>query len=343
MRRLLMHAAVFAGCLAAAGPSLAQHSFADFPRLADLDRTPLANAEGDRLDVIRHARPGRHPAVIIVPGSLCAPLFAAIGKKPDAQAFATVPMLSDRERETLDAHVVYLERRNIVSLDTMASASEFSIEEIFKLSPCSDRNGGLTLEQRVADVRVQLQWLKQQDWVASLHLVGVSEGSDVVAGVAALDASLADSLMLIGGAGPSQFADFAAFARSRGDIGGVRDAFADLDRFLSSTAPAQYKGYASKRWQSFAVENSALDSLSKSAMPLFIAHGDQDESVPVSSADLVAIELMRKQPQRAVFYWSVVGGDHMLETPKTRRLSEILLHYVAWARNEPSGRTFRAD
>lgn len=343
MRRPMMRAVVFASLLLAAVPAFAQRAFAEFPRLAGLARTTLANADGDRLDVIRYANARRRPAVVIVPGSLCAPLFAAIGHGPDAQAFATVPMLSDAEREALDAHVVYLERRNIVSLGTMASAAEFSIEQIFKLSPCSDRNGGLTLEQRVADVRVQLEWLRRQEWVASVHLVGVSEGGDVVAGVAASDAALADSLMLIGGAGPSQFVDFATLARGRGDVGGVREAFDDLDRFLSASAPAQYKGYDARRWQSFAIDHTALDLLARSTVPLFIAHGDRDESVPVASADLVAVELMRTQPRRAIFYWSVVGGDHMLETPTARRLGKILLHYVAWARAAPAGRTFRAD
>lgn len=149
--------------------------------------------------------------------------------------------------------------------------------------------------------------------------------------------------MLIGGAGPSQFADFAAFARAQGDIGGVSAVFSELDQFLSSNAPEQYKGYSSERWQSFAVDNTPLDLLSESNVPLFIAHGDKDESVPVSSADLVAIELMRKQPDRAIFYWSVAGGDHMLKTPSERRLGEIVVQYLMWATSGPSGRTFRAD
>ena len=339
---ILLSAVLLSG--AAFAESLpAQKSFDDFPGLAGLTRTSLTDPESNRLDVLRYARAERGPAVVIVPGSLCAPLFAALGQPPDVQAFATVPVLQAAERDALDAHLVYLERRNIVSLQTLASAPAFSVDEIFRLSPCSEHNGGLTLEQRVADVRLQLQWLKRQDGIEALHLVGVSEGADVVAAVAAADPGLADSLMLIGGAGPSQFADFAAFARGRNDVHGVREAFADLDRFLAAAAPAQYKGYDARRWQSFALQTSALDSLAASTVPVFIAHGDRDTSVPIASADLAAVELMRKQPQRAIFYWSVVDGDHMLKTPVARRLPEILRHYVAWARAAPAGRTFRAD
>ena len=149
--------------------------------------------------------------------------------------------------------------------------------------------------------------------------------------------------MLIGGAGPSQFSDFAMFARQRGDAAGVSAVFSELDQFLSSSAPEHYKGYSWRRWQSFAIDNTPLDLLARSTVPVFIAHGDRDENVPVSSADLAAIELMRKQPQRAIFYRSVAGGDHMLGTPQGRRLGEVVVQYLAWATSGPSGRTFSAD
>lgn len=337
---------VLAACAALAatsGTAIAGRSFSDFSALRELERTTLTSPVGDRLDVVRYAGTARRPALVIVPGSLCAPLFAALDRMPGDRAFASVPMLTDAERAVLDAHVVYLERRNIVSLETMAAAPEFSVEQIFRHSPCSERHGAVTLQQRIDDVLLQARWLRQQPWVESLHLVGVSEGADVVAGVAAADGALASSLMLIGGAGPSQFADFVSFARTRDDVAGVRQAFSDLDRFLASQAPAQYKGSSAERWHSFAIDTTPLDMLSKSAVPLFIAHGDKDTSVPVASADLVAVELMRTQPRRPIFYRSVVGGGHMLETNSARRLGEVVVAYLAWARSNPSGRTFVAD
>lgn len=176
MSRLLPLAPALACLLFLAGPALAERSFADFPGLEGLERTTLTSTEGDRLDIVRYASAVRRPAVVVIPGSLCAPLFAALDSAAPGEAFATVPLLSDAERESLGAHLVYLERRNVVSLETMSSAPEFSIEQIFKLSPCTERNGAVTLEQRVADVLAQVRWLRQQDWVASVHLVGVSEG-----------------------------------------------------------------------------------------------------------------------------------------------------------------------
>lgn len=335
-------ALVVVALLCMALPAAAQKSFEDFSGLAGLDRSTLFSADGHRLDIIGYTNNERLPAVVVIPGSLCAPVFAALDIAP-GQTFATVPLLSQEQRASLNAHLVYLERRNIISLVTMSSAPEFSIEQILKLSPCTEENGAVTLEQRVKDVLAQIRWLRQKEWVGSVHLVGVSEGSDVAAGVAASDGAVIDSLMLVGGAGPSQFADFVAFARKRGDTLAVSAAFDELDQFLSSRAPEQYKGYSSERWQSFAVKNSVLDLLLQSTVPLFIAHGDRDESVPVSSADLVAVELMRKQPGRAIFYWSVVGGDHMLKTDDAGRLGDMIVHYLAWASSDPAGRTFKVD
>ena len=326
-----------------AGSACAEKSFNDFPGLAGLERTILTSADGDRLDLIGYTSHERLPAIVMIPGSLCAPLFAALDKDPPGEAFATVPLLSEKDRKALNSHVIYLERRNVVSLETMASAPEFTIEQIFKLSPCTERNGGITLEHRVNDVLVQVRWLKQQNWVDSIHLVGVSEGADVASGVAASEGSPVDSLMLIGGAGPTQFFDSAAFARQQNDLKAVKATFSELDQFLSLSPPASYKGYSSERWQSFAIDHTPLDLLSKSAVPLFIAHGDQDENVPIASADLAAIELMRRQPQRASYYWSVVGGDHMLKTPTGRRLGDAIIQYSSWATSRPTGRTFRAD
>lgn len=340
MNPVFLKASVLTILFALAAPASAEKTFKDFSAIKDMERTTLASAQGDRLDIIRYPATDRRPVVVIIPGSLCGPLFAALDNSP-GQAFATVPVFSEAERKLMDAHVVYLERRNIVSLETMSSAPEFSIEQIFKLSPCSEKNGALTLEQRVADTLTQISWLRQQEWAESVHLVGVSEGSDVAAGVAASDASAVNSLMLIGGAGPSQFADFATFARSKDDAQGISAVFSELNQFLIRSEPASYKGYDSRRWQSFAVDNSVLDNLLKSSVPVFIAHGDKDENVPIFSADLVAVELMRKQPERAIFYRSVAGGDHMLATPEGKQLGTTVVQFVSWATSSPQGRTFK--
>lgn len=322
--------------------AIAGKSFSDFPFLNGLERTTVTSKNGNRLDVIYYKSQQKLPALVIIPGSLCSPIFASIGSGEEAKAFATATLFSQEQRSKLNSHIVYLERRNIVSLETMSSAPEFTIEQIFKLSPCTDHNGGVTLDDRVEDTSTQLQWLKKQPWVSSIHLVGLSEGSDVAARLLAADRTLADSIMIIGGAGPSQFSDNVSSARAEGSVASIERAFSELDSFLTSPPP-RYKGYDSKRWISFAVKNTVLDSLLGSTVPLFIAHGAKDENVPIASADFAVVELMRKQPSRPILYWSVVGGDHMLKTSNKNRIQEVIAAYLAWATSSPVGRSFKID
>lgn len=329
----------------ATGRAPAARSFADFPQLGPVQRATLEGPGGERLDVLHYSDGTRRPALVILPGSLCAPIFAAIGDHEAPQVFATATLFTEEQRQAMGVHVAYVERRNIVSLETMAEAREFSIDTIFALSPCTDRNGGVTLEHRVADALVQLRWLDAQPWVSGIHLVGLSEGADVAAAVAvaAVDGGRVDSLMLIGGAGPSQFADAVATARRKADVEALRTAFADLDAFVAGAPPDPYQGYDARRWQSFAIRTSVLEKLRGSTVPLYIAHGDQDRSVPIASADLAAAEIMRLQPGRAVRYRSVTGGDHMLDTATGSRITEVIADYVRWLRDVPQGRSFVAD
>lgn len=328
-------------CLLLPVAALAEKSFSDFPFLSGLERTTIPSKNGNRLDVIYYKSQQRLPALVIIPGSLCSPIFASIGGE-NAKAFATATIFSQEQRNKLNSQIVYLERRNIVSLETMSSAPEFTIDQIFKLSPCTHKNGGVTLDERVEDTSAQLRWLREQPWVGSIHLVGLSEGSDVAARLIATDHKLADSIMIIGGAGPSQFSDNVASARAKGNTESIKKAFSEFDSFLSSP-PSRYKGYSSERWVSFAVENTVLDSLLESSTPLFIAHGAKDENVPIASADFAVVEIMRKQPLRPIFYWSVASGDHMLETPDKNRIQEMIAAYLTWATSKPVGRSFKVD
>lgn len=321
--------------------AIAAKSFSDFPFLNGLKRTTIIGKNGNRLDLIYYNSQQKLPTLAIIPGSLCSPIFASIGSGEKVKAFATAPLFSQEQRSNLNSHIVYLERRNIVSLETMSSAPEFTINQIFKLSPCTEQNGGVTLDQRVEDTSIQLRWLRKQPWVSTIHLVGLSEGSDVAAKLLATDRTLADSIMIIGGAGPSQFSDNFASARAEGSVASIEAAFSEFDSFLSSP-PRQYKGYNSERWISFALENTVLDSLLGSTAPLFIAHGTRDKNVPIASADFAVVEIMRKQPLRQVFYWSVADGEHMLETSNRNRIQEIISAYLAWATSKPVGRTFKA-
>ena len=200
---------------------------------------------------------------------------------------------------------------------------------------------GVTLEQRVSDVLAQLDYLRKQVWVGPILLAGVSEGADVASAVAAQSGSGVRALLLVAGAGMSQFFDSINSARAEvTSQAAVAQAFSDLDAFLLGKEPKTYEGYPSKRWRSFAIDTTNLDSLLRSEVPLFIVQGDKDESVPVASVDALVVEVMRKQPNRAIYYWNIVGAGHDLNQVIGDAAGKIYPRFVNWVLSDPQGRTY---
>jgi dipeptidyl aminopeptidase/acylaminoacyl peptidase len=53
-----------------------------------------------------------------------------------------------------------------------------------------------------------------------------------------------------------------------------------------------FMGHAYRRWSGF-LKDSPMEALLKSRAKLFLAHGTEDESVPIESFDLLVLELLR--------------------------------------------------
>ena len=143
------------------------------------------------------------------------------------------------------------------------------------------------------------------------------------------------------GAGASQFFDFIHQHRATGDAPGVTQVFSTLDAFMSGDPPKDYLGHAPQRWQSFAINRTPMDSLLLSNIPVFVVHGDQDTNVPIASIDVLVTELMRKQPEGAIFYWSIPGVDHSLRN-NGMSIDAVYAAYVRWALGDPRGRTYHS-
>lgn len=303
-------------------------------------RSTLHNGDDDRLDLYLRQDGQRRPVLVFLPGSGCFPTILKI-KAGDRMALGlTSPVLAKDLQNALGVHTAMLERRGIESLGEAIEREDATPEKLLSRHPCSARNGGITLEDRVADSLLQLRAISAQPWAGPLLLVGTSEGADVVAAIAAREPKLPISaLLLIGGAGPSQFFDLATLQRETQSREGVAKVFADYLSFLDGKPPAEYLGYPSQRWKSFAIDATPLDNLSKTRIPVFIAHGELDKSVPVASADLLVIELMRQQKQRAIYYWSVAGADHSLSDARGNHLAKIIEVFATWANSAPTGRT----
>ncbi len=307
--------------------------------LSGFVRSTLRNSDDERLDIYLRQDGRRKPVLVFLPGSGCFPTILKIKAGERMALGLTSPVLAMDLQNALGVHVAMLERRGIESLSEAIEREDATPERLLSKHPCSARNGGVTLEDRVDDSLRQLHAIATQPWAGPLLLVGTSEGADVAAAIAAKQPTLPISaLLLIGGAGPSQFFDLATLQREAKSGEGIAKVFADYLSFLDGNPPVEYLGYPFQRWKSFAIDATPLDNLLKTQIPVFIAHGELDKSVPIASADLLVVELMRQQKRRAIYYWAVAGADHSLSDAKGNHLPKIIETFIAWANNAPTGR-----
>jgi hypothetical protein len=341
--RARLLATLFALAFFAHLPVAANPRWSDYPTLQAIERSTVEH-DGHRLDVLvrRHDQQLR-PVLVLVSGSVCMPAFMAVDAGEEKELVTSAMLPKPDTQSAMGVHLAVLERRNIASLERFFLPEETAPLRQLAQSPCTERHGGVTLGHRVEDTLAQIAHLRRQPWAGPILLAGVSEGADVAAAVAAHRSSAVNALLLLSGAGMSQFFDFVQLSRSKGDAAGAAKAFADLDAFLRNDPPASYLGYGSARWRSFAIDATPLDSLLRSTMPVFIVHGDRDTSVPIASVDATVIELARRQPQRAVYYWPIQGAEHDLRAGETRPADTLYPQFVRWAQDRPSGRTYRSD
>ena len=325
--------------LLAAMPTSKAYEFTDFPPLQGMQRLTTHNGEY-RLDLLVRHDDARRPVLVLLPGSVCSPTFMATEQegRTSLSSSTGIPKFSEQE---LGVHIAMLERRNLISLERPVTDTGSSIADYVRNHPCTEQYGGLTLEHRVQDTVAQLEYLRTQAWAGPILLAGFSEGSDVAAAVAADPKSRAHSLLLMSGAGASQFFDFINQHRTTGNASGVAQVFSTLDAFVSGNPPENYLGHAPERWRSFAINRTPMDTLLLSSIPVFVAHGDQDTNVPIASIDVLVTELMRKQPERAIFYWSIPGADHSLRNNGVS-IDDVYAAYIRWTLGDPQGRTYHS-
>ncbi|KAF1704678.1 alpha/beta hydrolase family protein [Pseudoxanthomonas kaohsiungensis] len=294
----------------------------------------------DAMEILVRHDTVRRPVLVMVPGSACMPALMLVeGNDGFGNISSVMPPSAASQRE-MGVHLALLERRNLSSFRHVYSKEETAQLASLDMHVCTERNGAVTLSQRRDDVLAQLAYLRRQPWAGPILLVGVSEGTDVATAVAAEHSSNVHALLLIVGAGMSQFFDFVHQARAAGDNASATQVLVTLDAFLSGNPPADYQGHGPARWQSFAIAQTNLDSLMGSTAPVFIVHGSADTSVPIASVDALVVEVMRRQPARALHYMVVDGGGHSLWSVLADPPARIYPPFVRWALEPPQGRTF---
>ncbi len=220
----------------------------------------------------------------------------------------------------LGLRTVLVERRGI--------GADGRVDEAAALAGCSK-------PQRVADHRRVLEHvLEGADPAAPVILLGASEGGDVAAAVAAQVPRVTHLALLDSGGGWCQADELRHLLRSRGSVVGLtrpeelEAAFQRIRR--APEAPGLWAGHPHARWSSF-LWDRPLDDLLGLSVPVFLAQGDEDLSVPVESARALAAAF-RAQGKTNLTYREYAGYGHGLRRASDGALGFPLLEadLVAW-------------
>lgn len=202
-----------------------------------------------------------------------------------------------------------------------------------------------TRGERIADVRLLLDTLIGEPKIDPHHvvLVGHSEGADVAAGVAAADPRVTHVAFLSGG-GASQMFDLMVLTRRRMAQEGkspdeIEEAIRRLeedyrDIFAHPQSESKFfMGHAYRRWSDFFSQPAANDLLRTKAK-LFLAHGTEDQSVPIESFDFLTVELLRSDKDNVVVR-RYPGRGHGLRAPNRPEneppMKDVFEEIISWA------------
>jgi pimeloyl-ACP methyl ester carboxylesterase len=234
----------------------------------------------------------RKPLILLLDGSGAQSLFAAIGDK-----VGTTGLLGLFGPEaSLHYHVFAIEKRGVKFLEnTHPGSAEGASQEY---------NEHATLEDRVAEARSLVDAVLKQEIVdpSRVVVIGHSEGADVAAALSAAEPRVTHCVCL-SGAGATQIFDLMVLQRKARRRQGqspeaaekaVRQVEDEFRKILADprSTDKMFAGHAYRRWASF-VAVPPVEYLRKSRCKLFLAHGTEDESVPIESFDFAVSELIR--------------------------------------------------
>jgi pimeloyl-ACP methyl ester carboxylesterase len=289
--------------------------------VAPFDHWRVARTHAPGIDIYVARRDAeRRPLLVYVQGSKCLPLFmVATGRLASTIPAEEVPSLLGR------VHFAVVERRGLTSFGPPPATHE----EMMAEARCTAEHGGVSKGERVRDVGDAVRALSLEPWVASVSVLGHSEGADVAAGVGQeLDRDLA-AVGLLAGAGITRFFDDIMLARRAGDS--VQEVFDDLLWLTGPSPTGEYHGASVTRQITYAIDSTPLEDLRLAHVPVFVAAGARDEKVPIETSDAFVAELLRNR-ERKVRYVIVPGADHALASADgASRWREIVDAYIDWS------------
>jgi len=231
----------------------------------------------------------------------------------------------EQAQKRLPFHFAVLERTGLASFGVL--------DDVREADRCTAERGGVDKSERVADLALAAQTFRSEPWAASVLVAGHSEGADVASGAArALGPCAVAAVGFFASGGVSQFVDLVLEGRRRGDAAAAQGAFDDLLALTGPQPPTAFQGYPRMRFASFAIASTPLDDLVGLDVPVFIVQGTADTNSAPESADVLAVELLRRDAGRAVRYVVLDHGDHGFhDRTGGDHGEELLVDFVRWA------------
>lgn len=175
-------------------------------------------------------------------------------------------------------------------------------------------------------------------------VIGHSEGSDVVAKLGTINKKITH-IGFWSGSGNSQLYDFPLFIRKEvlqeklteeegiEEINSLFEKYSDIMNNPNATDKSWY-GHPYKRWANFS--EPPIENLLKIDIPLYVAMGAKDNSVPVESTYLIPVEFIRKGKKNLTFKVYPKLDHSFNEKSKEgkviRRWNEVFTEFMSWVR-----------
>jgi esterase/lipase len=175
-------------------------------------------------------------------------------------------------------------------------------------------------------------------------VIGASEGSDVVAKLGTVNKKITHIGFWAGGDN-TQFYDFAIFIRKDVTSGKINEATAKIrtDSLFQQIKDIEadpnsitkfWEGNTYRRWSKFS--EPAINNLLKINIPVFVALGAKDKSVPIESGLLIPVEFSRYKKTNLIFKL-YPDYDHSFNTvplnennPIEYHLNDVFDEFMKW-------------
>ena len=223
----------------------------------------------------------------------------------------------------IGASVVVLERRGIYENQNIDwdTCYKFSMKEV-----------------RVEDhLKVIRECLKTIDYEIPVIIMAANEGGDIASVIAAREKRITHLILLGSGGGWSHAEELKYFLSTKGyyfDIDSsdkINSIFEDVKSNPDSMK--MWAGHPYRRWNSYLWDRS-VDHLVKLDIPIFLAHGNKDESVPVESSRAVRA-IFEKLGKKNLTYKEYENANHLFVNLKDGLLMSPLIEVdlLEWFEN----------